>query len=40
VATVARVKNFMYARVRERNSDTHIKQYDWQIFHSASRVEL
>ena len=38
VATVARVKNFMYARVRAKNSDIHIKQYDWQIFHSASRI--
>ena len=35
VATVARVKNFMYARMRARNSDTPIKQYEYLICNSA-----
>jgi len=44
VATVARVKNFMYARVRAKNSDTYIKkyeyvikQYEYQNFYSEHR---
>ena len=28
----------MYARVRARNVDTRNKKYDWQIFHSDSRI--